>query len=240
MSIFSLGDIVIFNKECLLTYLMKKALITGASSGLGLEIGKLLHKEEKATIVNLSRNKSPFENIAVDLANDKQVLQAIALIKKNHPSFDILILNAGIMPVAPLGDIAFDIDHLFHVNITASIKLVNGLLPLIKKNHCDIVVIGSTSSFKHFIDHGAYTATKHAVLGFVKVLQTELKQDDVRVIGFHPGGFQSNLRGPGVIKEGAMDPKDLAGLLLSLLRLPRNMEVSEIIISRRSKNSTTF
>lgn len=216
---------------------MKKALITGASSGLGLEIGKVLQKEEKATIINLSRKRSPFENITVDLANDKQILQAIEFIKKKHSDFDLLVLNAGIMPDAALGAIDFDIDHLFQVNISASIKLVNELLPLIKKNHCDIVVVGSTSSFKHFPGHGAYTATKHAVLGFVKVLQTELKQDDVRVIGFHPGGFNSNLRGPGVVKEGYMDPKYLASLLLSLLRLPRNMEVSEIIISRREAST---
>jgi len=173
---------------------VKKALITGASSGLGLEIGRLLQKEEKTTIVNLSRKKSPFENIPVDLADNKQLLQA-------------------------------------------SIKLVDKLLPLLKKNHADIVVVGSTSSFQHFPGHGAYTATKHAVLGFIKVLQTELKGTDIRVIGFHPGGFNSNLRGSGVIKEGYMDPKDLATLLLHILRLPRNMEVSEIIISRK-KSST--
>ncbi len=216
---------------------MKKALITGASSGLGLEIGKLLHKEEKATIINLSRKKSSFENIAVDLTDHKQILHAIEIINKKHSDFDLLVLNAGIMPDATLGTIDFDIDRLFRVNITASIKLVDGLLPLIKKNHCDIVIVGSTSSFQHFPGHGAYTTTKHAVLGFVKVLQTELKQDDVRVIGFHPGGFNSNLRGPGVVKEGYMDPKDLATLLLHILRLPRNMEVSEIIISRRKASN---
>ena len=44
---------------------MKKAIITGASSGLGLEIGKLLQKEG-IDIVNLSRNKSPFENVNVN------------------------------------------------------------------------------------------------------------------------------------------------------------------------------
>ncbi|MEK6811880.1 MAG: SDR family NAD(P)-dependent oxidoreductase [Nanoarchaeota archaeon] len=211
---------------------MKKAIITGASSGLGLEIGKLLQKEG-IDIVNLSRNKSSFENVVVNLADDKQVLNVIELIKKKHSDFDVLVLNAGIMPDAALGAIDFDIDNLFQINISASIKLVNGLLPLIKKNHCDIVVVGSTSSFNHFPGNGAYTATKYAVLGFIKALQTELKQDDVRVIGFHPGGFNSNLRGHGVFKEGYMDPKYLASLLLSLLRLPRNMEVSEIIINRR-------
>ena len=215
---------------------MKKAIITGASSGLGLEIGRVL-QEEGVKIVNLSRSKSPFENIAVDLADDKQVLNAIEVVKKKHSDFDVLVLNAGMMPQASLGSINLDIDNIFKVNVTSSIKLVNGLLSLIKKNNCDIVVVGSTSSFDHFPSHSVYTATKHAVLGFIKELQTELKQDDVRVIGFHPGGFNSNLRGPGVFKEGYMDPKHLASLLLPILRLPRNMQVSEIIINRKRLGS---
>ena len=60
---------------------MKKALITGASSGLGLEIGKLLQKEG-VEVVNLSRSESPFENVAVNLADNKQMLNAINIVKK--------------------------------------------------------------------------------------------------------------------------------------------------------------
>jgi NADP-dependent 3-hydroxy acid dehydrogenase YdfG len=123
-------------------------------------------------------------------------------------------------------------DNLFKINITASIKLVDGLIELIKKNNADIVIVGSTASFNVSEDHGVYCATKHAVEGFIKALQTELKYENVRVIGFHPGGFNSNLRG-GIVKDGYMEPKDLASLLLDILKLPKSMEVSEIIINRK-------
>ncbi len=42
----------------------------------------------------------------------------------------------------------------------------------------------------------------------------------------------SNLRGKGVVKDGYMDPKELARLILTLIELPRNMEVSEIVVNR--------
>ena len=58
---------------------MKKVLITGASSGLGLELGKLL-QQQKIEVINLSRHKSPFENISLDLENDETITKTIALL----------------------------------------------------------------------------------------------------------------------------------------------------------------
>jgi len=210
---------------------MKKAIITGASSGLGLEVGKIFAKKN-FEVINLSRTKSQFQNILLDLSDDKSISKAIKQIKKNHTAFDVLILNSGIMPLGKVGEIEFNLDHMFKVNITGSIKLVNGLLDLAKKNKSDIVFVGSTASLKGVEDHSAYCASKHAVEGFIKSLQAELKNEPVRVIGFHPGGFNSNLRG-GIIKEGYMEPKDLAKLMLHILELPKTLEVSEVIINRK-------
>jgi NADP-dependent 3-hydroxy acid dehydrogenase YdfG len=210
---------------------MKKAIITGASNGLGKEIGNLL-KEKGTEIINISTSKSHFEDIITDLGNESEIENAIDIIKKEHSNFDLIVLNAGIMPLANIGEINFNIDKLFKINVTSSIKLVNELLNLIKKNKADIVIIGSASSFKPYPEHSVYTSTKHATEGFIKSLQLELKEDNVRVIGFHPGGFNSNLRG-GIIKEGYMDPKDLAKILVNILELPKNIEVSEIILNRK-------
>lgn len=210
---------------------MKKAIITGASSGLGKEIGKLLH-EKGITVINLSRKPSIFEDINVDLADDATIAEAVKSINKTHTDCDVLILNAGIMPLADTGSIDFDIDKTFKVNITGTIKLVNEMFGILKKNNADIVIIGSTASFKGAKQHSVYSATKHASIGFIRSLQAELQNDHVRVIGFHPGGFNSNLRG-GIMKEGYMKAESLATFLLSILELPKEMEVSEVIINRK-------
>jgi len=220
-----------FNNLTSDVFYMVKVLITGASSGLGLEVGKL-YEEKGFEVVNLSRNKSQFQDISLDLSNDESISRAIKNIKDNHSEFEAIILNSGIMPLAKVGEIDFDIDDMFKVNITGTIKLVNALLNLIKKNKSDIVFVGSTASLKGYENHSAYCASKHAVEGFIKSLQVEMKNEPVRVIGFHPGGFNSNLRG-GIIKEGYIKPKDCATLMIQILELPKTVEVSQIVINRK-------
>ncbi|MFT4249865.1 MAG: SDR family oxidoreductase [Candidatus Woesearchaeota archaeon] len=210
---------------------MHKVLITGASSGLGEAVGKKL-REQEINVINLSRNKSTFTNVQLDLANDEFIQEATRTILKEHSDFDALILNAGIMPLGLIGEMNFDIDELFKTNITGSIKLVNNLLETMKTNQADLVLVGSTAAFKGAPEHAAYCATKHATQGLIAALQTELRDEPVRVIGFHPGGFNSNLRG-GIHKKGYMKPEELATLLIHLLQLPKNMEVSQIIINRK-------
>lgn len=210
-------------------------MITGASSGLGLEIGNAL-EVKGVRVINLSRSKTKFQDIYIDLAEDKTISNAVKVIKSQHKDIDLLILNAGIMPLAEMGKINFDIDKSFLVNVTGSIKLVNGLIDILRKNNADIAVVGSTVAFNNSGGKGmVYTCTKQAVLSFIRSLQVEVKYEDVRVIGFHPGGFTSNLRGKGIIKKEGMKVRNLADLLITLLTLPRNMEVSEIIINRKSK-----
>ena len=210
---------------------MVKAIITGASSGLGYEVGKQL-KDKNYEIINVSRKMSEFEDINCDLSKEEDVLRTIEIINNKHNDFDVLILNAGIMPLAKVGEVKTNIDNLFNINIISSLKIVNGLLEIAKKNKADIIFVGSTASLKGYNEHGMYCASKHAVEGIVKSLQVELKDEPVRVIGFHPGAFNSNLRG-GVIKEGYMKPEDLAKVMINIIELPKSVEVSEIVINRK-------
>ena len=212
---------------------MKKVLITGGSSGLGLELGTLM-QSKGFEVINLSRSKSQFKNIKLDLSKNNEIKKVIQAIKKNHSDFDCIILNSGVMPLKDdIGTLSFDIDQLFKINVTGSIKLIDGLISLIKKNKSDVVVIGSTAGISSWSKHFVYSSTKHALRSFTKLLQDKFKQDKVRVIGFHPGGFNSNLR-DGAVSNKYMNPKYLASLLVNILELPKNMEVSEIVISRKT------
>jgi NADP-dependent 3-hydroxy acid dehydrogenase YdfG len=217
---------------------MKKAIITGASSGLGREIASKLI-EKGVAVINLSRTPSKLSvtNIKTDLTKNDDIKKAIEIINKEHQDADVLILCSGVLHWHKVGEnLIEEIDSDFATNITGSIKLTDGVISILKKNKGDIAVIGSTSSFICYPASSVYNAAKHAVLGFIKSLQAEYKKDDVRIIGFHPGGFKSQLHikaGTGLKPENLMDPKDLANLLVFILNLPRNMEISEIIINRK-------
>jgi len=217
---------------------MKKAVITGASSGLGHEIAlKLIEKGIR--VVNLSRTESKLDiiNIKTDFSRHGDVVKAIDVIKKEHKDVDLLVLCAGVLHRHFVGDTPLEeIDLDFSINVTGSIKLTDGLISLIKKNKGDIVIVGSTSSFVTYGESSVYNAAKHAILGYIKSLQVEMKKENVRVVGFHPGGFQSQLHikaGSDLKQEELMDPKYLAKLLMSILELPRSVQVSEVIMDRK-------
>jgi short-subunit dehydrogenase len=217
---------------------MKKAVITGASGGLGRVIASKLI-QEGIMVVNLSRTSSnlPVTNIKTDLTNNKDITNAIKIINKNHRDADVLILCSGVMHWHNIGETPIkEVDGDFMVNVTGLIKLTDGIAPLIKKNKGDIVIIGSTSSFICYPRSSVYNSTKHAILGYIKSLQQEYKDEDVRIIGFHPGGFKSRFHikaGSKLKQRELMDPDYLADLIIYALKLPRNMQVSEIIISRK-------
>jgi short-subunit dehydrogenase len=217
---------------------MKKAIITGASSGLGHEIAlKLI--EKGVNVINLSRTESKLNviNIKTDLTKHEEILNAINQIKKEHSDIDLLILNSGVMHRHFVGETPLEeIDNDFSVNVTSSIKIIDSLISLIKENKGDIVIIGSTSAFQTHRETSVYNSAKHAILGYIKSLQTEMKKENVRVIGFHPGGFKSQLHikaGSDLKQEDLMDPKYLANTLMSILDLPRSLQISEIIIDRK-------
>lgn len=219
---------------------MKKAIITGASSGLGKEIAKKL-LSKNVYVVNLSRHPCDLEgveNITLDLANQENLEQALALLSEKHPDVDLLVLNSGVLHWHELGEQSSkEVDDDFMINVTSSIKIVNKLASFLKKNSGDVVVIGSTSGYKFYPGNVVYSSSKFAVRGLIGALQADLKKEDVRVIGVHPGGMRTQLHekaGSGLKPETLMDPEAIADLIVYTLGLPRQVEVSEIIINRKN------
>ena len=216
----------------------RNALITGASSGLGHEIAAILLKKGNS-VVNVSRNRADLDcgNIQTDLTSNTSITRAIRKIRKNHRDANLLILCAGVLHWHAAGRNSFaTVDNDIAVNLSGMIKIAEGVLPVIKKNRGDIVIIGSTSSFNTPPGSSIYCAAKHGVLGYIKALQTECKNEDIRIFGIHPGGFKSPFHTKARTKidhSTLIDPREIALLIVSLLDLPRNMEVSEIIINRK-------
>ena len=218
---------------------MERVIVTGASSGLGFEISKQL-LEKGVEVIGLSRRKPELEvkHIAVDLTKEEEIEKAVETIKKDFPKFDALINCAGVLNIRALGELKLEeVNDLFKVNVFAPMKLVSGLLGLIKENGSDVVNVGSTVGFKAYESQGAYGASKWALRGFSENARLELKGTKCRVIGFNPGGFKSNIfenaTGKKADLSSYMDPEYIAGLMITILELPKNMEVSNIVIARK-------
>ncbi|PIT93186.1 MAG: hypothetical protein COU06_01385 [Candidatus Harrisonbacteria bacterium CG10_big_fil_rev_8_21_14_0_10_38_8] len=217
-------------------------VITGASDGLGLQLAKL-YKEEGKTVVNISRRKSEFadHNILENLREGENIERATQAVLALEEPLEALINCAAVMSVQPLGEITEDeVKRVMSSNVKPAILLVSNLIERIRKDGTDIVNVSSTIGFKAYEDQALYGVSKWAMRGFTKNLQLELKNTKSRVISFCPGGFKTKMyeKATGIDntedESQWMKAEDVAKALKQTLDLPKNMEVSEIIINRKS------
>ena len=217
-------------------------VITGASDGLGRELAKL-YKEDGEKVVNISRSKCEFAtiNILHDLREGSEIEKSAKEVASIDEPLDAIVNCAGVLTVQPLGEITEDeIKRIMSTNVKAPLLLVSNLIEKIRRDGTDIVNVSSTVGTKGYVDQAVYGASKWAVRGLSANLQTELKDTNSRVISFCPGGFKTKLfeKATGVdnTEDGSqwMDVKDVAGFIKQILELPKNMEVSEVIVNRKS------
>lgn len=218
---------------------MNTIVITGASDGLGLQLAKL-YKGSGKRVVNVSRRDSEYatDNILTDLTDPSSIDTAVQAILQIDQPLEALINCAGVLSLEPLNAVSGnELDRVFGVNIKGPILLVSGLSDRIKQDCTDIVNVSSTVGLKAYPDQAAYGASKWAMRGFSQNLQLELKNTN-RVISFCVGGFKSDIakkvHGQDLPDpENWMNPENIAVFMKQILDLPKNMEVSEIVINRR-------
>lgn len=216
-------------------------VITGASDGLGLQLAKL-YKEAGKTVVNISRRECEYadHNVLLSLREGDEIEKAAHAVLKIDEPLEALVNCAGVLSVQPLGKITEDeIKRIMSTNVKSAILLVSNMVDRIKNDGTDIVNVASTVGLKGYVDQAVYGASKWAMRGFSSNLQVELKDTNCRVVSFCPGGFKSKLfeKATGddnTTNEGEwMRSEDVALFMKQILDLPKNMEVSEVIINRK-------
>lgn len=220
---------------------MKTIILTGASDGLGKEFAQLCLKNN-IKIIALCRTKPNYECewLKVDLTDEKSMINACNTIKERYSKFDALIHCAGVPGVQKLEEITYDcLDNVMKINSIAPMFMTSQLISLIKENEADIINVGSTIGTKQgYPDQLAYTTSKWALRGTSYNLQLELKKYKSRVIELNVGGMNTRMHVKYTGKEIEnpeewMNPEDIANLMLYILNLPKNIEVSEITINRK-------
>lgn len=224
---------------------MHRIILTGASSGLGASLASVFH-EAGYDVVGLCRSQ-PADYVSwleTDLCNENSVLDSVQRIQDAYIDFSLLIHCAGDGDGEDIEKLDWkNTERQFHLNMIAPAILTSKLLPLIRKNNADIIWIGATIGFKPYTYFAMYGASKWAFRGWIENLQLELKTSTSRVIGVHPGWMETkwNTKRMNQIGElsgkngwwSFMDTDDIAKFILQIYNLPKNMEVSEIIINRK-------
>ena len=128
---------------------------------------------------------------------------------------------------------------LMAVNARAPFLLSKEAIPYLKRSDmATIINISSVVGVKGYINQGAYTASKHALMGLTKVLAQEVFQDGIRVHVISPGGVATSmveLTRPDIDPSTLISPEEIAEIVLFLLTHRGNAVIDEINV-RRSAN----
>lgn len=227
----------------------KNALITGASGGLGHEIaidlanhgcdlyltGRNVDSLEKLK-EDLSRQHATATYSVADLGRIKDVNAVIADAKEKMNIIDILINCAGIFPVISLAETKVDdFENCFNVNVRASFMLCKAFVKdMVTKGWGRIVNIGSSSAYQGFANTSIYCASKHALLGFSRSLQDELKAHNVRVYCISPGSIKTEMgkKVKNQTFETFIDPKDIARYVSFVISFDSEIVSDEMRLNR--------
>ena len=153
---------------------------------------------------------------------------------------DVLVNNAGVAQSTPFAEVTpQQFDDIMGINVRAPYFLTQKCLPYLKRSAAaSIINLASVVSHAGYPLQSAYTASKHAMLGFTKSLAAECYKDNIRVHAIAPGGVYTDMvkiSRPDLTPDGMIMPEDIADIVQFLLENRGNAVIDEIIVHRVNK-----
>ncbi|WAC23065.1 SDR family NAD(P)-dependent oxidoreductase [Blastomonas sp. SL216] len=184
----------------------RKALVTGAASGIGAAtVARLLADGATVLACDISGDGlAGTLNHVANLADPQAIAVLAAAAESQLGGLDILVNNAGVCPVGTLDELTDDQWQFgLDVNLLAPARLSKACLDLIKASKAGRVInTGSILSRYGDAGLGAYAASKHAILGFTRSLAMELGPFGVTVNCVQPGCIVTGMT-RGMLENGA-------------------------------------
>ena len=207
------------------------AVVTGASSGIGAEIARVLAARGDLCVL-LARRAERLQALAEELGgeaercdvSDRSAVEAVAArVLERHPRIDVLVNNAGIPGRTRFldGDPEV-IERLIRINYLGGIWCLRAFLPGLRAAApSDVVNIVSVSGVVAGPPSGPYSASKHAQLAFSRTAAAELRNEGIRVHTVKPGfaeteGFPQRWL-PRPVQRIVIGPGDVAAHVLRSL-----------------------
>ncbi|KGE13819.1 SDR family oxidoreductase [Sphingobacterium deserti] len=182
-------------------------LITGGTSGLGLEFVRQLTKIGAKVIVTgrkleaLNETKKEFPNVEIfqsDVSNPEDIKQLFHDVTSQFPDLNIVINNAGMMRLIDLQDQTLDLENINRevaTNLSGTIQMVHQFLPhLLTKKSAGIVNVSSGIAFMSYSAAPIYSATKAGIRAYTQSLRLQLEDSSVQVFEMIPPGVKTKLQ----------------------------------------------
>ena len=233
----------------------KVVIITGASSGIG-DATVVMLAERGAKVVLGARGLNRLEALArrimgaggevayaqTDVRRREDLTSLVSLALDRYGQLDVLINNAGIMPVSPLDDLRVeDWENMIDINIKGVLYGIAAALPVFRKQGFGhFVNTASTAGHKTVPNQSVYSATKFAVRAISEGLRMEAGEK-LRVTIISPGfvntNFAEGVTNPEVKTQlenardkFALPPEAIARAIVFAIEQPSDVDVNEIIV----------
>ena len=221
-----------------------RALVTGASSGIGLEIARQLKvRGAQVTICarHADRVKRAAEEIGVfgvaaDVASEKDVIDLVAAAEREMGGLNVLVNNAGFGTFAPLASLELkEMERIFATNVFGAMLVAREAAKIFtRQSSGNIINIASTAAHRGFAGGTAYVASKFALTGMTECWRAELRKSNVRVMQINPSevvtNFFSTAGRDQKTSARKLRPLEIAHTLISMLEMDERGFVTDLTV----------
>jgi len=232
----------------------RAAIVTGASSGIGLAIARVLGEEgfavtmaarraEKldAAVKGLLDDGFDVHGVAANLADEAEVARVVADHRERHGRLDVLVNNAGVGVGSAVADIETKrLDMQLNINIRSIVLFYRETVDLLRAagaEHKEALVVNTSSISGKRAEAwlSVYSATKHAVVGWTEAMNKELGAEGIKSIALCPAFVDTPMTDfvkEHVAAEDMIRPQDIAESVRFMLRVSPACVVPEIMFVR--------
>jgi len=222
-----------------------RALVTGGSSGIGLETARKL-RAKGAQVAICGRDAARLQDAArsigalaieADVANEDDVARMVAQVVQTFGGYDVLINNAGFGRFASLVETKLeDMQSVYATNVFGAMLVAReSAKHFIPQRRGNIVNVASTAGRRGFANGTMYASSKFALSGLTECWRAELRKFDIRVMQIDPSEVQTEFvaasgRERRPFSETKLISADIAETIVAMLALPDRAFIPETAV----------